>query len=85
VSDPGCAHHVAEVLLVWDPGDEPAVVAEAPGPAGETFVAATLRTADALHTTMYALGIDTDWAEGGVTALTTRQWDHALADTETPG
>jgi len=43
--------------MVWDPGNEPAVVAATPGKA---FVAATLRTADALHTAMYALGVDTD-------------------------
>jgi len=84
VSETGCAHHVAEVLLVWDPADEPAVVAARPGPAGEAFVAATLRTADALHSTMYALGIDTHWSESGVTALTT-YWANALADTDTPG
>jgi len=84
VSEAGCAHHVAEVLTVWDPGDEPAVVAATPGPAGETFVAATLRAADALHTTMYTLGIDTEWAEHGVTVLTVRQWENALADTPTP-
>jgi len=72
------------VLLVWDPGDEPAVVADTPGADGEAFVAATLRAADSLHTTMYTLGIDTEWAEHGVTALTVRQWEHALADTPAP-
>ncbi|MGR7003033.1 hypothetical protein ACU686_42085 [Yinghuangia aomiensis] len=60
------------------------MVAATPGPAGETFIAATLRTADALHPTMYALGIDIDWAERCFTALTTRQWDHARADSDAP-
>jgi len=33
---------------------------------------------------MCTLGIDTEWAENGVTALTVRQWEHALADTPAP-
>jgi hypothetical protein len=81
-SDPGCGRHLAELLLVWDEGDEPAVVTDVAPAEGEALAAYVYELAAQVSRTLYILyGDADDETPAHVRALSRTQWDRAIGYT----